>query len=100
MARRYVEDGTAREFDDRAVLHADGHLPRYAVSEVADLAVLGSRNRFDVVRPFPPRLERGHADVTAAQVNQVDLPVPSERANLIGSIEPLRFRLSHRFTAP
>ncbi len=65
---------------------------------MADLAVLGSRNGFDVVRPFPPWLERGHADVTGAQVNQVDMTVPGERANLIGSIEPLRFRLPHRFT--
>ncbi len=28
VARRYVEDGTGREFDDRAVLHTDGHPPR------------------------------------------------------------------------
>jgi hypothetical protein len=67
---------------------------------VADLAVLGSGNGFDVVRPFPPRLERGHADVTATQVNQVNVPVSSERANLIGSIEPLRFRLTHLSLLP
>ena len=28
VARRHMEDGTGREFDDRAVLHADGHPPR------------------------------------------------------------------------
>src|SRR5262249_42492566 len=98
VARRYVKDGTGRELDDCAVLHAHGHPPRQAVSDVADLAILGSRYGFDVIRPFPPRLERGQADVTGAQVNQVDAPVPGERANLVGSIEPLRFRLAHRFT--
>ena len=43
---------------------------------MAYLAILSSRNGFHVVRPFPPRLERGQADVTGAQVDQVDVPVP------------------------
>src|SRR6476620_106560 len=73
-----MEYGAGREFDDGAVLHAHGHPPRQAVSDVAYLAILGSRNGFHVVRPFPPRLERGHADVTGAQVDQVDVPVPGD----------------------
>jgi hypothetical protein len=52
-ARRYVEDGTRREFDDHAILHTHGHPPRQAVSDAAYLAILGSGNGFDVV------LERG-----------------------------------------
>src|SRR4029077_13847827 len=91
-----MEYGAGREFDDGAVLHAHGHPPGQAVSDVAYLAILGSRNGFHVVRPSPPRLERGQADVTGAQVDQVDVPVPGERANLVGSIEPLSFRLAHR----
>ena len=53
------------------------------------LATFGSGQRFDIVRPFPTRLERAQADVTGAQLKQVDVPVPGERANLVGSIEPL-----------
>ena len=40
----------------------------------------------NVARPTSP----------GAQVDQVDVPVPGERANLVGSIEPLSFRLAHR----
>lgn len=48
---------TRPELDLRAILVSDGQAPFVNNADVSCLAAVGSRNRFDALRPTPPRLE-------------------------------------------
>ena len=84
MPRLHVEHVARADLDLRAVVADDLHAARDHVADVMHLAALGSLERLDVVRPAPAWLERAEPHGARGELDELDLTVVDELADLFG----------------
>src|SRR5918912_464732 len=88
VAARQRRDVTGAGDKLGAVVHPDRQPSRDVVLEVGRLAAVGTRDRLDVVRPAPARLQNQPPDLAAADLENLGAPV-GKLARLVGRLEAL-----------